>query len=278
MKIGLIGLGYWGKIILKNLEEMGYRDLVICEKQEVDWQEVGSKYPLVKDYRDLGGCDKVFVLTPATLHYEVCKHFLERGVDVFCEKPLDLSSELCRNLFSIAAKNESVLFVDWLFVYNPAVKKIKSLISQIGKPKNIIANRMNYGPVRHDVNARWDLASHDVSIASYILDEEPKNVQWLDFRRDSSSAKEDSVVGILTFENTCVQINASWSFGNKNRLYTLEFDSGFLYWNDSTRTLTWGGEDLNVEAESPLHNSIEAFLSGKTNESLTLEITKILNR
>ena len=58
---------------------------------------------------------------------------------------------------------------------------------------------MNFGPVRTDVNARWDLASHDVSIAHYLLEEQPKEVSWIDFKRDSDSLQEDSVVGVLSF-------------------------------------------------------------------------------
>ena len=53
MKIGLVGLGYWGKIILRNLRELGYKDVTVCEQQRVDWSQIGSKFPLVKDYKKL---------------------------------------------------------------------------------------------------------------------------------------------------------------------------------------------------------------------------------
>jgi predicted dehydrogenase len=275
MKIGIVGFGYWGKIILNNLRELGYNDIVICEKQPIDWDSIGSKYKIVKDYSQLK-CDKVFVLTPATMHFDICEHFLKQGIDVFCEKPLDQSSAKCKKLFSIAKKHGAILFVDWLFTFNPAVHKIKSLIKEWGKPTNIIANRMNYGPVRHDVNARWDLASHDVSIACYLLDETPHTTQWLDFKRDATSEQEDSVVGILSFENTCVQINASWAYNTKNRLYIFEFKEGFLYWDDTTKTIIWGTESLEVDKTSPLHNSISSFFSRHSVSDPTLEITSIL--
>ena len=166
IKIGLIGFGYWGKIILRNLRELGYNDIVICETQEINWHDIGAKYEQVTDYRDLQ-CDKVFVIVPVESHYEVCNHFLERGVEVFCEKPLCLNREQCENLYKTAEKNSCKIFVDWIFTFNPAVNKIKELTSVLGKPKSIIANRLNYGPARHDVNARWDLASHDVSSVLY---------------------------------------------------------------------------------------------------------------
>ena len=127
MKIGIVGLGYWGKIILKNLRELGYNNIVVCEQQNVDWQNLGTKYKLVKSYKKLD-CDVVFVVTPATSHYEVCKHFLEKGVDVFCEKPLTLTEETSLDLYNVARKNNALLFVDWIFTFNPAVDILKKLI------------------------------------------------------------------------------------------------------------------------------------------------------
>ena len=270
-------MGYWGKIILRNLIELGYSDIIICEEKEIDWSYIGSKFPVEKNYKKVE-CDKVFILTPATTHYQICDYFLSKGVDVFCEKPLDQNSDRCEKLFELARKKNAVLFVDWLFSFNPAVQQIKSLIKQLGKPTNIIANRMNFGPERFDVNARWDLASHDVSIACFLLDESPKSVKWLDFKRNPKSKQDDSVVGILSFEKTCVQINASWSYNIKNRLYTIEFDQGFLYWDDSNQSILLNSELINVNKESPLHNSINQFFLNKSNKKLTQIVTDILNK
>ena len=277
MKIGIVGLGYWGKIILKNLKELDYSNIIVCEERKVDWTEFGTKYQLTKNYKKLK-CDKVFVLTPASTHFEICKHFLSKGIDVFCEKPLDLDFKNCEYLFNLAKNNNCNLFVDWLFTFNNAVKKIKNLTKEWGKPKNIIMNRMNYGPFREDVNARWDLASHDVSICSYILDELPLETKWIDFKRDFKSNQEDSVVGILNFSKTTVQINSSWNYGMKNRMCIFEFDNGFLYWDDTTQSIMYNSETLDFEKKSPLHNSIDTFLNKKFNlEEMTLNVTKILS-
>ena len=279
MKIGLIGLGYWGKIILKNLVNLGYRDFVICEKNEVDWNQFGTKYNLVKSYKDVE-CDVAFVITETTTHYDICKSFLSRGIDVFCEKPLTLDYESSLQLYEEAAKSNSRLFVDWVFTYNPCVEIISELIKKKGKPKNIIANRLNYGPIRNDDDARWDLASHDVSIARYLLNENPHRVDWLNFKRNPNSIQNDSAVGILSFENTSVQINVSWEYGKKDRLYSIEFDDGFVYWDDNDKTVTSNFKQLAVPDYSPLHKSIGCFLNGdydKTKQqNLTLDTIRIL--
>jgi len=281
MKIGIIGLGYWGKILLRNLRELGYTDITVCEQVDVDWSQVGQKHRLIKDYKKMN-CDTVFVVVPAKNHYNICRHLLSSGVNVFCEKPLDMEPKRCQKLYNIARKNNAKLFVDWLFTYNPAVNKIKTLIGKWGNPKNIITNRLNFGPARKDVSARWDLASHDVSIACYLLEQEPASVSWIDFKRDNTSKQEDSTVGILKFPETTVQINASWAYGMKNRMCIFEFDNGFLYWDDTTSTLLYGSDILEVENVSPLHCSIKTFINDFDEESqcqqeeLTMMITNTL--
>ena len=286
MKLGLVGLGYWGKIILKNLRELGYDNITICETQPIDWGSIGSKYPVVKSYKELE-CDKVFVVTPPHSHFDICQHFLESGIDVFCEKPLTTDSDSSTCLYTTSAYHlAGSLFVDWIFTFNPCVAAIKKIIYEYGFPKNIIGNRLNYGPARHDVSARWDLASHDVSIALHLLGKVPKNVQWIDFKRNSSSKQQDSTVGILSFERqqqTCnVQINASWEYGKKDRTYSLEFDNGFVYWDDSTASVKSDFCECYVEDISPLHNSINSFIHGAfcpdLQKELTLNTIEVLNK
>ena len=280
MKIGLIGCGYWGRIILKNLRELGYKDIVVCEQQDIDWEEVGAKYTVVSSYEDVE-CDAAIIVTPATSHFGICKHFLSKGIPVFCEKPLTLAVAKSKYLYKLAEKNNTRLFVDWIFTFNPCVHVIKELIKKKGKPKSIIANRMNFGPAREDVNAKWDLASHDVSILCYLLEEYPHSVNWFDFRRDEASEQEDSTVGILSFEDTAAQINASWEYGIKNRLYVFEFDDGFVYWDDNTKSIIYGSESIEVDKTSPLTNSLNAFLLNDydmtAQKELTLNTTDILN-
>ncbi len=276
--IGIVGFGYWGKIIFRNLRQLGYSNITICETKEIEWVEVGEKHTQIYDYKELN-CESVFVVVPVENHYKVCKHFLERGIDVFCEKPLDTNLENCLELYKIAEKHNCNLFVDWIFVYNPAVSQIKKLIQKFGKPISIIANRMNFGPVRNDVNARWDLASHDVSIACHLLEQVPQESKWLDFNRNKNSTQNDSSVGILTFSNTSVQINTSWHYGIKNRMYVFEFEDFFVHWDDNTNTILYRNEIVPTEEYSPLHMSIKTFLSKndkQNNKKLTLNITSTL--
>ena len=198
-------------------------------------------------------CDAVFVVTPPETHYEICKYFLNKGTDVFCEKPLTLSEKTSADLYAEAEKSGAKLFVDWVFMYNPCVKILKQIVKDRGKPKNIIANRLNYGPVRNDVSARW--------------------VDWIDFKRNLNSAQNDSAVGIVNYQKTNLQVNVSWEFGKKDRLYTLEFDDGFVYWDDNDKTVIDGFDQLSVPNDSPLHISITEFIEGTFNANQQKRVT-----
>ena len=70
-----------------------------------------------ENYKDLI-IDKAFVLTPVDSHYEICSHFLGKGVDVFCEKPLASSSDQAERLYKKAKLRGCSLFVDWIFTFN----------------------------------------------------------------------------------------------------------------------------------------------------------------
>jgi predicted dehydrogenase len=85
MKIGIVGLGYWGKIILNNLLDLGHKDVVLCDTKKVlSGLNLKKRFKYETSYERLR-CDKVFVLTPVETHYKICNYFLNQGVDVFCE-------------------------------------------------------------------------------------------------------------------------------------------------------------------------------------------------
>ncbi len=294
MKIGLIGLGYWGSIILKNLESQGKHDIILCDLTLPD-NELYQDYVSVNDYKQLK-CDYVFITTPTTTHFEICKYFLERNINVFCEKPLTTSSSTAEALYDIAFKNNTILFIDWIFTFNSHIETIKADYEngKLGEIRSIVMNRLNLGPERFDVNARWDLASHDISIIQYIFSEKLIRVNWTDYKRNKKSRQDDSSLGLIEFENFLATINVSWYYRKKVRECVFEFDNYFIVWDDFKRFLQYE-DSKNVvfpiysgnlsypcsEYSSPLLNSINSFFSFSENEmikqkKLTIETIKIL--
>ncbi len=293
MKIGIVGLGYWGKIILKNLENMNYENVILCDNSQKNNSDF-NKYQIINDYRNLN-CDTVFISTPTSTHFEICKYFLKQNTKIFCEKPLTSSSSEAEELYNYAIKNNLILFTDWIFTFNSQIEQMKKDYEngKLGKIHSIFMNRLNFGPERNDINAKWDLAAHDVSIIQYIFSEKPKKVKWTDYKRNKSSKQNDSSLGLIEFENFTACINVSWYYRKKVRECVFEFEKFFVTWDDYRRVLEY--EDSNIkfpvysgnisypcsEYSSPLVNSIKSFFSFTTEDlikqkQLTLETIKIL--
>ncbi len=294
MKIGIIGVGYWGKIILRNLEILGKTNITLCDTSIPEMKKY-QNYEGIKDYKQLD-CDYVFVTTPTRTHFQITKHFLEKKVNVFCEKPLTSSSKEAEILYEIALKNKITLFTDWIFTYNSHIETIKRDYDdgKLGKIRSVSMNRLNLGPERFDVNARWDLASHDISIIQYLFSEEPVKISWSDYKRNKQAKQADSSLGLIEYNDFVASINASWNYRKKVRECIFEFDNYFVVWDDYKRFLQYE-DSANLsfpiysgnlsypcsEYREPLKNSLKAFFSFTHEDlirqkKLTLDTLKVL--
>lgn len=280
MKLGLVGYGYWGKILHKNLISMK-QNVVVCETVDCP-----SMPDAIKRYSDLD-VDAVFVAVPCKTHYDICKHFLNRRIPVFCEKPLTFTLEQSKELYYISNQTNTPLFVDWVFMYNQQVNKIKSILEsgQLGLLKSASMRRLNKGPIRYDVNSLYDLSSHDLSILFHIIgiNSIVKKICSHSYRANHESIQPDSFFGVYTIGNTVCTIHSSWEHPVKDRGCVFEFERGIVYWDDITQTLTIDGKPIIFhEKELPLVNSINSFLhtDGEQlayQQKLTLNIMEILN-
>jgi len=182
-KIALIGAGYWGKNILRNLYELGFIHSVYdaSPKRRL---ELSEKYPdirFVDDMEQILGNSEVVgvcIATPAVTHYEVAKKALLAGKHVFVEKPLSIRVEEAEELIKISDEQKKILMVGHILNYHPAIKKMKEMISggEIGRIFYIYSNRLNIGKLRTEENIIWSFAPHDVSVILNLIGEEPERV------------------------------------------------------------------------------------------------------
>ena len=184
MKVGVIGLGYWGPNLMRSILSLGEVEVVGCEKDERRLAEVRKMFPnaeYVNDYQELlddNDVKAVLIATPVATHYTIAKEFLEREKDVFVEKPLTESSPKAKELIALAEEESCILMVGHIFEYNDAVIKINDIIKkdEVGELQYITSTRVNLGIHRKDVNVLWDLAPHDLSIIFKWVDSKPVSV------------------------------------------------------------------------------------------------------
>ena len=182
IKVGVIGYGYWGPNLVRNfMAAPGSVVARVCDLREERLSSLEKLYPGLKTSTDSAELindpqiDAVVIATPVSSHFDLALAALRAGKHVLVEKPLASKSEHARKLVDEAVARKLVLLVDHTFVYTPAVKKVRDLITSgaLGQIYYYDAVRVNLGLFQHDVNVIWDLAIHDLSIMDYVLPSKP---------------------------------------------------------------------------------------------------------
>ena len=180
--IAIIGTGYWGINYVRVFNELTQTQVVaVCDQRPQRLQEVERRFPgttLTTDVAEVlsrDDVDAVVVATPATTHYQVAHACLTAGKHVLVEKPITIKAVDAKDLVNLAEGKGLTLMVGHVFLYNAGVRKVKDCLNQDegSRVYYVYSRRTNLGPIRHDVNALWDLAPHDVAIFNYLLDSTP---------------------------------------------------------------------------------------------------------
>ena len=241
MRLGLIGVGYWGPNYARVVSELPTAELVAaCDISAEASELIRVRYPSVRttqdpsDLIDADDLDGVIVSTPTSTHYPLTLALLEAGKHVLCEKPLARTTEECDQLITAAERAGRVLFVGHTFIFNPAVRQLRELITsgEIGQILYCHAARTGLGPIRHDVNALWDLAPHDLSILFSLIEQEPTSILATGqaFLRDGW---EDVAFVHLRFdEGAIAALHLSWLDPYKVRRVTVVGDQRMVVFDD----------------------------------------------
>ena len=181
--VGLIGLGYWGKNILRNLYQLGVIHTACDSSPEIiqKWKEQYPEITFTQSFESLlesSQIEAIAIATPAATHYEIVKKALLADKDVFVEKPLALTTEEGEELVKLANRENRILMVGHILQYHPAVIKLKELIKngELGKIQYIYSNRLNIGKLRTEENILWSFAPHDISVILMLVDDMPVHV------------------------------------------------------------------------------------------------------
>ena len=186
IRVGVIGAGYWGPNIVRNLHEApGAEAVAVADLSEERLDAIRKRFPAVRvttDYKELlsdSTIDAICVVTPVGTHRKLAEEAFAAGKHVFVEKPLARTVSDAEAIVRAGERAGKTLMVGHTFVYNPAVAVVKDILDSggIGEVHYLDSQRVNLGLHQFDINVLWDLGPHDVSIALYWLGEEPEWVQ-----------------------------------------------------------------------------------------------------
>jgi predicted dehydrogenase len=241
VRVGVVGLGYWGPNLARNFDRLADAELAFCcDLDEGNLAKARSLYPdavVTDDYGRLladDSLDAVVVATSVPTHYALGKKALEAGKHTFIEKPIALKATEAADLLVTAQSKGLKLMVGHLLEYHPAVRKLKEMVDSgsLGKIFYIYANRLNLGKVRTDENALWSLGPHDISVLNFLIGEEPEEVSARGecYLQDGV---EDVVFGYIKYPSGVIgHLHVSWLDPHKSRKITVVGSDKMVVFDD----------------------------------------------
>jgi predicted dehydrogenase len=240
MNFGVIGYGYWGPNIVRNLMSLeGSQVIAIAEISPTARKRAQKAYPGVEvvanasDVIKSPKVDAIAVVSPVWTHYHLAKEALENGKHVFVEKPFTSNAQEGEELINLAEQKNLKIMVDHTFLFTGAVRKISQLVDEgaIGKLYYYDSTRVNLGLFQHDINVLWDLAAHDLSIMDYLIKASPEAVVATG-QRHLNGYEDVAFMTIYFPEKIIAHINVNWLSPVKVRTTLIGGEKRMLVWND----------------------------------------------
>jgi len=241
--VGVIGCGYWGPNLLRNLSQLPVsRVKYCCDLDDARLSHMKTLYPQVsvtKRFEDLIEDEEVkaiAIATPVSTHYPIAKACLQGGKHVLIEKPLAASIAEAEDLNRIAKAGNVVLFAGHTFIYNAAVQKMKDLVEsgELGETFYVSSIRVNLGLFQEDINVIWDLAPHDISILNYIFGRDPVTVSTFARSYIRPGIEDVAFITLQYPKGVVAHIHVSWLDPCKIRRTTLVGSKKMLVYDDTS--------------------------------------------
>jgi predicted dehydrogenase len=260
MKLAVIGAGYWGPNLIRNL--IGHarvRHLLVCDRDEQRLELIKSRFPQIEATNDferiLSDPDivGVIVATPISTHGTLGSRVLEAKKHLFMEKPLAGSTTEARHLIDLANRHQRVLMVGHTFEYSPPVLRTKELIDkgELGRIFFISMSRVNLGLHQRDASVIWDLAPHDFSILFHWLHETPRRIFATGRDCVQSGIPDVAFIHLEFGSGVIANIEVAWLAPSKLRRTAIVGERKMLVYDDNENIEKLKIYDQGVDFRDP---------------------------
>jgi predicted dehydrogenase len=253
-RIAVVGYGYWGSKHVRVMSAIPGVVVTVVESNQLRRDEALNHFSNVRGAdrleHVLDDVDAVVVATPPASHFPVALEAVLAGKHVLVEKPLTTTVADAETLVQTADNNRVQLMVGHTFEYNAAVHKLKQIIDsgELGRVRYIDTARLSLGLYQRDVNVIWDLAPHDLSIVSYLLDELPSAVSvWGQHHVGHHHVDVAHVRLEFPDADTHAVIHTSWLDPCKVRRVTVAGERKMVVYNDMSDTERIRVYDVGVD-------------------------------
>jgi len=272
LKFGVIGYGYWGPNIVRNLRALDGCEVVgICDQTPAARQRIQAAHPGIpvhSDFRELvksPKIDAIAVITPVWTHHELTMAALENGKHVFVEKPFTSNVAQAEELINLAERKNLQIMVDHTFLFTGAVRRIQKLLKEgtLGKLYYYDSTRVNLGLFQHDCNVIWDLAPHDLSIMNHLLHRDAEAISATG--QAHLNGHEDIAFITAYFPNKMIaHVNVNWISPVKVRTTLIGGEKKMLVWNDLEvdEKLRIYDKGVDIKSQEGVYHLLVSYRSG----------------
>lgn len=242
VRTAIIGLGYFGPNLLRNFAAQNDCEMVMaCDVQEANVEKMRKMYPAVRGVADAHdvmsdtSIELVIVATPTTTHFPLAKQALEAGKHVLIEKPMTSTVAEAEELVALAKKNDKIIFVDHTFCFAPSVRRMADMAKSdaLGDLLYFDSVRINLGLIQKDANVLQDLAIHDLSILSQIIDLKSIRTICAHGSKHFGAQEEDAHIHLTNDKGFTAHIHVSWLSPVKLRNTMLAGTKSMLVYDDT---------------------------------------------
>ena len=293
-RVGAIGLGHWGRNIVRNLNELGVLAAVYDTDSRIR-AAFAETYPEARAAESLDALlgdpevDAVMIATPAATHGALVARALDAGKHVFVEKPICLNVAEAEELSAHAKASGRVLMVGHLLLYHPAFRALLAVAQQgkLGRLRYIYSNRASLGKIRREENALWSFAPHDISMILQLTGRLPARVVATGGAFLSEGVADTTLSHMDFGDGLQAHVFVSWLHPYKDQRLVVVGDKAMVVFNDVAvgrdkllmyrHAAGWEGdlplvhkadaEALAYDEDEPLRAECQAFLDAVTGRS-----------
>src|SRR6266487_5762029 len=259
LRFAIIGWGYWGPKIARNLNALPHASVSMVADMDVNrLTSLAISQPELQTTTQVedvfrSDVDAVIIATPVRTHYQLAKEALLHGKHVLVEKPLTANIAEAEELVALAEQRQCILMVGHTFEYSPAVNELRKMI-QNGDLGNIFCvetERVNLGLFRSDIDVIWDLAPHDISILLYVLGKKPNQIKVQAHAHLLPHIHDIAHLDLGFANGMTAHIHVSWLHPCKIRRVTVIGDERMAVYDDTNPAemlkIYNKGEDVNAD-------------------------------
>ena len=225
MNMWLVGAGYWGSKLLTSLKKFDVAATVIDIRNG-------------QTINDIDTLDPVMLATPLWQHHEQTCQLLQRGHDLYVEKPMAETLEQVLDIEKSLGSGQ-VLMVGHIFVHHPQMQEIKDIIARgdIGDLVHVSSRRLNWGIYQTRTDPLLSLGTHDISIVAEIANGTPVAIQAQAWNY-SNNIQPDRVWFSGIANNVTFDIDVSWHWPVRTRQTIIMGSRGQIVWDQDANTIT----------------------------------------